>query len=102
MGVQLVHGLAESLVRVVGRLNPCAIGVRVADEFAEVDDTAEHVTEPVQVLDDLEELLPGLLRAKNAVREDMSAYECPLSDRVERAGVREHGVVEEARCREAG
>ena len=57
MGVQLVHGLAESLVRVVSRLNPCAIGVRVANEFAEVNDTAEHVAEPVQVLDDLEELL---------------------------------------------
>ena len=41
----------------------------VPDELREVDDGAQHVAEPVQVLDDLEQLVTRLPRADYAFGE---------------------------------
>lgn len=49
--IELVHEVAQLLVRAVGVLNPLWIRVDISDEFCEIDDAAEQVGEPVDLLD---------------------------------------------------
>ena len=42
--------------------------MRVPDKLCEVYYSAKHVAKPVQILDDLQQLVPGFSGAKNTIR----------------------------------
>ena len=69
VSVQNVHVLAHLFVRLIRALHPLRVRMCVPDELREVDDGAQHVAEPVQVLDDLEQLVTRLPRADYAFGE---------------------------------
>lgn len=71
--------------------------MRVPDELREVDDGAQHVAEPVQVLDDLEQLVAGLPSADYAFGEQLGSDEGSPCEVLEGRGRNERGLSEEAR-----
>lgn len=56
MSVELVHVVAHFLVGTIGVLHPLWIWVKVSDGFREVDEAAEKVGQPVNLLDLHEEI----------------------------------------------
>lgn len=74
MGIQDVHEFAKGLVSVISGVNPRLVGVCVSDQLGKVYDTAQHVAEAVQILDDFLQLLARLWSPQYAAGEQLGLY----------------------------
>jgi len=97
VSVQNVHVLAQLFVRLVRALHPLWVRMCVPDELREVNDGAQHVAEPVEVLDGLEQLVARPPSADYAFGEQLGADESGQGEVLERRGRDEGGLSEEAR-----
>lgn len=95
MRVEHVHVLAQPHVRLVRARHPLRIRMRVSHELREVYDGAQHVAEPVEVLDDFEKLVTGLPRADDALGEQLGPDEGSQGEVLERRRGDERGLSEE-------
>ena len=57
IGVETVHETAQSLVRSFRLVNPSFIRMNIPHKLTHVDDSAEEITQTVQILDDQSELV---------------------------------------------
>jgi hypothetical protein len=58
IGIQLIHEAAQPLIREIALRHPFLLGMHVPHKLAHVDDPAEHVAQPIQILDHQPELFP--------------------------------------------
>ena len=63
------------LVDLFCTVDPLLIRMSITNELCEVDDRAEHVAEPIEVLDDFEELIAIMPGPHDALREEVCADE---------------------------
>ena len=81
--VQNVHILAQPFVRLVHALHPLRVQMRVSDKPHKVDDGAQHVADPVQVLDGLKQLVASAPSADDAFGEQLGSDEGGQGDVME-------------------